>query len=127
MIHRMELDVSICVTGPYVQIAADWKMYELILFNIIQNAVKYNVFKGEIIFIIKVFPVNCEGVDHYVLETEILDTGVGISEERQRMLFVPFLELKLKQNMNMVEDSSIGMGLACSSSIARALGGDIKL
>jgi K+-sensing histidine kinase KdpD len=43
------------------------------------------------------------------------------------MLFVPFLELKMKQNLNQVEDNSIGMGLACSSAIASALGGDITL
>jgi signal transduction histidine kinase len=32
----------------------------------------------------------------YMLETEIIDTGIGISEDRQKMLFIPFLELKLK-------------------------------
>jgi hypothetical protein len=36
---------------------------------------------------------------HFVLETEIIDTGLGISKERQKMLFVPFLELKIKQNL----------------------------
>ena len=43
------------------------------------------------------------------------------------MLFVPFLELKLKQNLSQVENNSIGMGLACSSAIIRALDGDITL
>ena len=44
-----------------------------------------------------------EIVDHeeskslnYVLETEIIDTGLGITEEKQKLLFVPFMELKLK-------------------------------
>lgn len=32
----------------------------------------------------------------YVLETEIIDTGIGISKKRQKMLFIPFLELKMK-------------------------------
>jgi len=30
------------------------------------------------------------------------------------MLFVPFLELKTKQNLQEVKDNNIGMGLACS-------------
>jgi hypothetical protein len=30
------------------------------------------------------------------------------------MLFVPFLELKMKQNLKDVIDNNIGMGLACS-------------
>jgi hypothetical protein len=30
----------------------------------------------------------------YVLETQVIDSGVGISQERQKMMFIPFLELK---------------------------------
>ena len=43
------------------------------------------------------------------------------------MLFVPFLELKMKQSLKKIDNYSIGMGLACSASISRALGGDITL
>ena len=43
------------------------------------------------------------------------------------MLFVPFLELKLKQNLSQVKDNNIGMGLACSEQITTALGGDITI
>ena len=50
----------------------------------------------------------------YVLETHVIDTGIGISKERQNMLFIPFLELKLKQNLKALKDNSIGLGLACS-------------
>jgi K+-sensing histidine kinase KdpD len=41
------------------------------------------------------------------------------------MLFIPFLELKVKQNLKQVKDNNIGMGLACSEAISSALGGDI--
>lgn len=30
----------------------DWKLYELILFNLISNSVKYNVSNGDIIIIV---------------------------------------------------------------------------
>ena len=33
----------------------------------------------------------------------------------------------MKQNLKQVANHSIGMGLACSSAIVRALGGDITL
>ena len=36
------------------------------------------------------------GMLNYVFETHIIDTGIGIEEERQKMLFIPFLELKVK-------------------------------
>ena len=32
----------------------------------------------------------------HVFETEVIDSGIGISEDRQKMLFIPFLELKMK-------------------------------
>lgn len=49
-----------------------------------------------------------------MLETHIIDTGIGIEEDRQKMLFIPFLELKMKQNLKQVKDNNIGLGLACS-------------
>ena len=43
------------------------------------------------------------------------------------MLFVPFLELKVKQSLEDVKDHNIGMGLACSKTITKSLMGDIKI
>ena len=62
-----------------------------------------------------------------VLETEVIDTGIGIDEYRQEFLFKPFSELKKSQDLKLVKDCNIGMGLACSSSIVKKLGGDITL
>jgi signal transduction histidine kinase len=62
-----------------------------------------------------------------MLEVEVMDTGCGIEAERQELLFVPFKELKKKQNMKNVKDNNIGMGLSCSKTIIRSLGGDIVL
>lgn len=50
----------------------------------------------------------------HVFETEVIDSGIGISEDRQKMLFIPFMELKMKQNLAQVKDHNIGMGLGCS-------------
>ena len=79
-----------------MEIEADWKKYQLIIFNIIQNAVKYNVFRGEIIIML-----SCEEVDdnEHNFITEVIDSGIGITKGRKQTLFVPFLELKMKQCM----------------------------
>lgn len=66
-------------------------------------------------------------MNSYMLETDIIDTGIGITKRRQSLLFKPFLELKLKQNMKNVKHGGIGMGLACSKSIITALNGDITI
>ena len=73
------------------------------------------------------FTMNDEHVGDYMLETEIIDTGQGISQERQKMLFIPFLELKNKQGIMKVKHDNIGLGLAGSRSITHRLKGDIRL
>jgi len=40
-----------------MKVITDWKVYELILFNILQNAVKYNKIEGDIIIAINIFPL----------------------------------------------------------------------
>ena len=54
---------------------------------------------------------------NHMLEVQVLDTGCGIEPERQKYLFIPFKELKIKQSLKKVKDNSIGMGLACSKDI----------
>ena len=54
---------------------------------------------GDIVIDLSCMPSATHKKD-YILETKIIDTGCGISKQRLNMLFEPFLELKLKQNMN---------------------------
>jgi signal transduction histidine kinase len=105
-------------------------MYQLILFNIVQNAVKYNKYCGEIAIVTDCQPISQQvqlrdcgsagphteerGDKCFMLETYVIDTGIGIEEERRQMLFIPFLELKIKQSLKKVMNNNIGMGLACS-------------
>ena len=63
----------------------------------------------------------------YVLETEIIDTGIGIQPDRQNLLFKPFLELRDRIGIVKAENDNIGLGLSCSREISRKLGGDMKL
>jgi nitrogen-specific signal transduction histidine kinase len=52
---------------------------------------------------------------------------VGIEKEQQKYLFIPFLELKVKQDMKNVKNNSIGMGLSCSKMIMKQLKGKLEL
>jgi signal transduction histidine kinase len=70
---------------------ADWKLYELILFNIVQNSFKYNkIFDGDVVITLECKQAkqgNEQQLIHndekvYVLETQVIDTGVGIPLER---------------------------------------------
>lgn len=56
-------------------LVADWKSYKLVLFNIFQNSVKYNNMHGQIVILLKY-------LDDSTLETEVIDTGIGIQYGR---------------------------------------------
>lgn len=92
----------------------------------LQNAVKYNNYKGSLIIVLRFEYIDVQE-EEWIFETEIIDTGIGISKERQKMLFKPFLELKLRQNMTNVKDNNIGLGLSCAKDIAKQLGGDVVI
>ena len=81
-----------------IDIVNDWKLYELILFNVISNAVKFNVQEGDIIITVKVVPEE-PGSKKFILQTKVIDSGIGISEYRQKNLFIPILELKTVQGI----------------------------
>ena len=51
---------------------------------------------GDIVIILNCLPAKQGSLYDLILETEIIDTGLGITKDRQKMLFVPFLELKRK-------------------------------
>ena len=62
-----------------------------------------------------------------MLETLIIDTGTGISKEKQSFLFVPFKELQYRLGFSKPENENIGLGLSCSKTISNAIGGDSYL
>jgi len=151
-ILSQQIEVLISHNLSLQMVDADWIMYQLVLFSILQNAVKYNKFKGTLMIIINCLPnnqpIHAQAISKksrtelgdaflhrgssgfsrsFVLETEVIDTGIGIDSDRQKMLFIPFLELKIKQNLKQVKDYNIGVGLASSKAIVRRLGGDITL
>lgn len=70
---------------PRQYIRADWESYKLILFNIIQNSVKYNNEKGKIVILLSLSHNFVSKAS--TLVTEVIDTGLGITRDRQKMLF----------------------------------------
>jgi signal transduction histidine kinase len=62
-----------------------------------------------------------------MLETQVIDSGIGIDPDRQDLLFTPFLELKDRIGINKAQNDNIGLGLSCSKEICKLLGGDLKL
>lgn len=56
------------------EILCDWTLYKLIVFNLLQNSVKYNIKNGYILIDLSLKKIN----DDYFLITTIEDSGKGI-------------------------------------------------
>ena len=64
--------------SPRVSIKTDWRLYQLIIFNIIQNAVKYNKREGCIKVETRLVDTEDPTPNQMVFETIISDEGDGI-------------------------------------------------
>ena len=63
----------------------------------------------------------------FMLETHIIDSGVGIAEDRQKLLFVPLKEIRDSIGTKKSRNNNIGLGLSWSKSLCNEMGGDVTL
>ena len=95
---------------------ADRDRLDQILLNLIGNAVKYTPPGGRI-------DVSVEHDDTSVSIT-VADTGPGIPDDKRQTIFQPFVQLR---NAGDVSSGGVGLGLAISRDLARAMRGDITV
>ena len=109
-------------TSIPVQFFIEKKIYSEILYNLVQNAVKFNKPNGSIITTVRFDKETGK------LWTTIEDTGVGINAQVRRNLFIAFRnatnEKKITRNHS---GSGIGIGLSNSKCLVQALAGTIDL
>jgi len=86
-----------------------------VFLNLLSNAIKYNQQKGSI-------SILCKVLDNGFIRIGVKDTGIGLSEEQQAQLFVPFN--RVGQG---VEIEGTGLGLVISRRLIEAMGGEIDL
>lgn len=108
------LDLKVVYPIP-VYINSDPTRLKQILFNLINNAVKFTE-KG-------VITISISRIDQQ-LKFEIQDTGIGLTAAEQQKLFKPFSQSDA--SVTRVHGGT-GLGLYISKSLARLLGGDIEL
>jgi len=91
-----------------------------VLLNILNNAVKYTE-KGFVSF-----TVNGEMIaeDVFNLNLEVMDSGRGIKQEDIKNLFGEYTQFDMEGNRGI---EGVGLGLAISWNIIKAMGGDINV
>jgi signal transduction histidine kinase/CheY-like chemotaxis protein/predicted hydrocarbon binding protein len=91
-----------------------------ILVNLIGNAIKFTEIGG-----VRVVLRSIAGDDNQSkLNFDIIDTGIGMSEQQTDMLFQPFSQVDMSTRRRF---GGTGLGLAISRRLALMLGGDITV
>jgi len=92
-----------------------------IFFNLLSNAVKYTPEGGTITCRLRTESL---GGSRLSITAEVSDTGIGISEDFQKVLFDPFTQ---ENRSDVTETRGTGLGLAIVKKIVDAMGGTISV
>lgn len=106
------------------RVLADEQKLQQVLFNLLDNAVRFTE-KGHVAFTVRV--VNQVKTESGQLKTRFLfqveDTGVGIPKDQLERIFSPFTQVgSYLQKI----DGCAGLGLSISRKLVQIMGGDIK-
>ncbi|HEX6179221.1 MAG TPA: ATP-binding protein, partial [Thermoanaerobaculia bacterium] len=95
---------------------ADADRLQQILLNLLTNAVKFTSRGGEI-------TVTCEAAGERV-RIHVRDTGIGIAANQLQRIFSPFVQVE-PSLAGPAGARGVGLGLAISRDLARAMSGDV--
>jgi PAS domain S-box-containing protein len=117
--HRNKLDL-VCAIPPRLDadIIGDPGRLRQILINLVGNAVKFTE-KGEVVVSVE---EETRGGDTILLHFAIADTGIGIPQDKQKIIFDVFAQADSSMTRKF---GGTGLGLAISSQLVDLLGGHI--
>ncbi len=108
--------IDMTVTGGGARVNADPTLLSEILYNIIENAVKYNRVGGEV-----EISVGTKDGRAYV---SVRDSGIGIPKDQQSKVFERFYRVDKSRSK---ETGGTGLGLSIVKHAARLLRADVRL
>lgn len=117
-----ELDLNVRYEGHLPnRIKSDPKRLKQILINLVGNAIKFTQ-NGLIEIVVR----HLEPAPHEdkpgALEIDVIDTGIGMTDQQMQSLFEPFTQGDARINRKY---GGTGLGLAISQRLAKMLGGEI--
>ena len=100
--------------GKTAAVLADPEKMQQIVLNLLTNAVKFTEPGGTIAL--------SSEISGKCVEIRVADTGPGISPEKLSRIFDPFVQAERRLNQPV---QGVGLGLAISQDLARAMGGQV--
>lgn len=115
--YAIQKDVDIYLnTKESVIMEADSKEIEIILNNLISNAVKYNKQGGRVDIFIK--------QEKGSIKITVIDSGIGMTDEEKSRLFQDFVRIKNQKTRNI---TGSGLGLSILKKIVEMYHGEIEV
>lgn len=112
-LHAENMKVNLTVKGESVIISGGKTMIEEAIYNLCDNAIRYNNPGGEVVVTVSESKsAEGESFAHLVVE----DNGIGISEENQKRVFERFYRVDKSRSK---DTGGTGLGLAIVKHIAR--------
>ena len=110
----LRLDMSGCEAGVLIEVDRD--KTQQILVNLVTNAIKFTPAGGRI-------AIACVA-DGSSVRLTVTDTGIGIPADQLPTIFEPFVQVDTRLTRT---HEGVGLGLAISRDLARAMGGDLTV
>ncbi len=101
---------------PSLRFRGDAERVRQVLLNLVGNAIKFTREGGWVV-------LSCAADDEWV-ELRVRDNGVGIPPEEQERIFDPFQQVGRRLSQ---PQEGVGLGLAISRDLARAMAGDLTV
>jgi two-component system, sensor histidine kinase and response regulator len=115
--YSIQRDIRVTLNGPEkVMMQADSNEMEIILNNLISNAIKYNKEGGKVDCFIS------EETDK--IRLEVIDSGIGMTKAEMDKLFHDFVRIKNEKTKHI---TGSGLGLSIVKKLAENYGGTIEV
>lgn len=119
---QIELFCTIDPSMSGVPVVADVRKIKQILYNLVDNGIKFNHASGTVS--IRIQKVS-DALESEAVQIVVEDTGIGITKADQAKLFVPFSQLA--QSCFDKQTEGTGLGLALSKHLVELHGGTILI
>lgn len=100
----------------------DHDKLERILFNLLSNAFKFTPAGGHISVLLNLIDTEKPEDDTKLLEIKVIDTGIGISEQKKEKIFERFFQVDTPESLL---NQGSGIGLSISQEFVKMHGGEI--
>lgn len=113
----LEHNITVKLDAPCpVTVGGDRSEIEIILNNLVSNAVKYNRDGGSVDVVIT--------KTDDIVTIRVSDTGIGMTDEEASRLFADFVRIKNEKTKNILGS---GLGLSIVKKLAQLYGGDVSV